>query len=103
MYTDTMLGSLLLVVMCGVAAALDAKLDLHWQMWKKQHGKNYKTEVGSKGAARNFGPHEKKIIYISFSIFWAPCQSAPLVGRTFEDLYGAGLFGLKMCLRSRLM
>ncbi|XP_067094042.1 cathepsin S, ortholog2, tandem duplicate 1 [Osmerus mordax] len=49
MYTDTMLGSLLLVAMCGVAAALDAKLDLHWQMWKKQHGKNYKTEVEELG------------------------------------------------------
>lgn len=43
-----MVGSLLLVSLCaGAAAMFDSKLDLHWDMWKKTHGKKYQTEVRS--------------------------------------------------------
>ncbi|XP_069568019.1 cathepsin S-like [Brachyistius frenatus] len=41
------LGSLLLVSMCaGAAAALDSgRLDGHWQLWKKTHGKEYRDDA----------------------------------------------------------
>uniref|UniRef100_UPI003AAD9D6E cathepsin S, ortholog2, tandem duplicate 1 n=1 Tax=Centroberyx gerrardi TaxID=166262 RepID=UPI003AAD9D6E len=45
-----MLGTLLLVSLCvGAAAMFDARLDLHWEMWKKTHGKKYQTEVEELG------------------------------------------------------
>ncbi|KAM4600635.1 cathepsin S-like [Polymixia lowei] len=45
-----MFGSLLLVSLCvGAAAMFDAKLDQHWEMWKKTHDKTYKTEVEDLG------------------------------------------------------
>lgn len=38
-----MLGALLL---CGGAAAMfDSTLDVHWELWKKTHGKMYESEV----------------------------------------------------------
>ncbi|XP_030605511.1 cathepsin S-like [Archocentrus centrarchus] len=41
-----MLGSLLLVSFCvGAAAMFDGKLEAHWELWKKTHGKSYKNEV----------------------------------------------------------
>ncbi|XP_072249827.1 cathepsin S-like [Leuresthes tenuis] len=40
-----MLGSLLLVSMCvGAAAMFESRLDAHWDLWKKTHGKMYQTE-----------------------------------------------------------
>uniref|UniRef100_A0A667ZGZ0 Cathepsin S, ortholog 2, tandem duplicate 2 n=2 Tax=Myripristis murdjan TaxID=586833 RepID=A0A667ZGZ0_9TELE len=43
-------GSLLLVSLCaGAAAMFESKLDLHWDMWKKTHGKKYQTEVEELG------------------------------------------------------
>ncbi|XP_022601848.1 cathepsin S-like [Seriola dumerili] len=40
------LGSLLLVSLCvGAAAMLDSRLDVHWELWKKTHGKTYQNEV----------------------------------------------------------
>ncbi|KAM3873507.1 cathepsin S, ortholog2, tandem duplicate 1 [Diretmus argenteus] len=45
-----MLGNLLLVSLCGwVAAMFDTRLDTHWDMWKKTHGKNYHKEVEELG------------------------------------------------------
>nr|AAX51229.1 cathepsin S cysteine protease [Paralichthys olivaceus] len=41
-----MLASLLLVSLCVEAAAmLDVRLDVHWELWKKSHGKTYPNEV----------------------------------------------------------
>uniref|UniRef100_A0A7N6ALX7 Cathepsin S, ortholog2, tandem duplicate 1 n=1 Tax=Anabas testudineus TaxID=64144 RepID=A0A7N6ALX7_ANATE len=41
-----MLGSLLLVSLCaGAAASFDSRLDVHWNLWKKTHGKMYRNEV----------------------------------------------------------
>ncbi|XP_040900601.1 cathepsin S, ortholog2, tandem duplicate 1 isoform X2 [Toxotes jaculatrix] len=41
-----MLGSLLLVSLCvGAAAVFDSRLDVHWGLWKKTHGKMYQNEV----------------------------------------------------------
>ncbi|XP_062254535.1 cathepsin S, ortholog2, tandem duplicate 1 [Platichthys flesus] len=41
-----MLASLLLVGLCVQAAAvLDGRLDAHWELWKKTHGKSYPDEV----------------------------------------------------------
>ncbi|KAM7421568.1 hypothetical protein PAMA_015619 [Pampus argenteus] len=41
-----MLGSLLLVLLCVEAAStLDSRLDVHWDLWKKTHGKTYRNEV----------------------------------------------------------
>lgn len=37
------MGALLLCV--GVAATLDSTLDVHWELWKKTHGRMYETEV----------------------------------------------------------
>lgn len=40
-----MLGGLLLVCLCvGTVVSLDSRLDNHWELWKKTHGKNYQTE-----------------------------------------------------------
>ncbi|XP_071398025.1 cathepsin S-like [Centroberyx affinis] len=40
-----MLGTLLLVSQCvGAAAMFDTRLDVHWEKWKKTHGKKYQTE-----------------------------------------------------------
>ncbi|XP_061573544.1 cathepsin S-like [Cololabis saira] len=40
-----MLASLLLVSLClGAAATFDGRLDDHWQLWKKEHGKMYQSE-----------------------------------------------------------
>ncbi|XP_029959709.1 cathepsin S, ortholog2, tandem duplicate 1 [Salarias fasciatus] len=40
------LGSLLLVSLCLEPAAMsDSGLDVHWDMWKKTHNKQYQTEV----------------------------------------------------------
>ncbi|KAI1886033.1 hypothetical protein AGOR_G00209870 [Albula goreensis] len=37
-----MFGSLLITVLCGTAVALiNPDLDLHWEMWKEEHGKIY--------------------------------------------------------------
>ncbi|XP_041843099.1 cathepsin S, ortholog2, tandem duplicate 1 [Melanotaenia boesemani] len=43
---DLMLGSLLLVSLCATAAAamFENKLDFHWELWKKTHGKKYHSE-----------------------------------------------------------
>ncbi|XP_066577467.1 cathepsin S [Amia ocellicauda] len=41
-------GSLLITVLCGVVAAhlhLDPDLDIHWELWKKTHGKSYRSQV----------------------------------------------------------
>ncbi|XP_024114329.1 cathepsin S, ortholog2, tandem duplicate 1 [Oryzias melastigma] len=39
------LGSLLLVSLCvGAASAFDSRLDIHWELWKKTHGKHYPNE-----------------------------------------------------------
>lgn len=41
-----MLASLLLVSLCaGTAAMFDSRLDVHWELWKKTHGKIYQNEV----------------------------------------------------------
>ncbi|XP_008287178.1 cathepsin S-like [Stegastes partitus] len=40
-----MLGSLLLVSLCVGAAAMDSRLDLHWELWKKMHEKMYQNDV----------------------------------------------------------
>lgn len=41
-----MLGSLLLVSLCvGAAATFDSRLDIHWDLWKKTHGKTYNSDV----------------------------------------------------------
>lgn len=41
-----MLGSLLLVSVCfGAAAMFEGQLDVHWELWKKTHGKKYQSEV----------------------------------------------------------
>ncbi|XP_034030268.1 cathepsin S, ortholog2, tandem duplicate 1 [Thalassophryne amazonica] len=41
-----MLGSVLLVSLCiGAAAAFDASLDFHWNLWKKTYGKTYHDEA----------------------------------------------------------
>lgn len=41
-----MLGSLLLIsLFVGAAAMFDSRLDLHWALWKKTHGKMYKNDV----------------------------------------------------------
>uniref|UniRef100_A0A665TPM9 Cathepsin S-like n=1 Tax=Echeneis naucrates TaxID=173247 RepID=A0A665TPM9_ECHNA len=41
-----MLAGLLLVSLCvGAAAMLDSRLDDHWDLWKKTHGKSYGDEV----------------------------------------------------------
>nr|AJT59487.1 cathepsin S protein [Sciaenops ocellatus] len=41
-----MLGSLLLFSLCaGAATMFDSKLDNHWELWKKTHGKMYKNDV----------------------------------------------------------
>nr|AWM30702.1 cathepsin S [Rachycentron canadum] len=41
-----MLASLLLVSLCvGAAATFDSRLDVHWELWKKTHGKKYRDEV----------------------------------------------------------
>ncbi|KAM9309962.1 uncharacterized protein KZ484_025887 [Pholidichthys leucotaenia] len=43
---DLMLGSLLLVSLCmGAAAMFEGQLDVHWELWKKMHKKNYENEV----------------------------------------------------------
>nr|ADP55137.1 cathepsin S [Miichthys miiuy] len=40
------LGSLLLFSLCaGAAAMFDSKLDGHWELWKKMHGKTYRNYV----------------------------------------------------------
>ncbi|XP_062848547.1 cathepsin S-like [Trichomycterus rosablanca] len=45
-----MLRSLLFTVLFGTALAItDPSLDLHWQMWKKNHSKIYSTEVEELG------------------------------------------------------
>eukprot|EP00064_Thunnus_orientalis_P016093 superscaffoldBa00003114_g16156 len=41
-----MLGSLLFVSLCvGAAATFDSRLDVHWDLWKKTHGKTYNSDV----------------------------------------------------------
>lgn len=41
-----MLGSLLVALLCGTAAALiDPSLDDHWMDWKLTHGKFYHHQV----------------------------------------------------------
>jgi len=40
-------GLLLASVWLTVVAMFETKLDLHWDMWKKIHNKNYETSVGS--------------------------------------------------------
>ncbi|KAG7234011.1 hypothetical protein INR49_006257 [Caranx melampygus] len=40
-----LLGSLLLVSLCARAVAMfDSRLDAHWELWKKTHGKSYPHE-----------------------------------------------------------
>ncbi|KAJ8383433.1 hypothetical protein AAFF_G00221330 [Aldrovandia affinis] len=51
--SGTMLGSLLVVMLCGAAAALvDPDLDLHWEMWKTRHSKVYKQQIEDFGRRR---------------------------------------------------
>lgn len=45
-FAGLMLGSLLLVSLCaGAAATFDSRLDVHWDLWKKTHEKEYQNEV----------------------------------------------------------
>ena len=42
-----MFNCMLLASICLTAAAVDTVFDFPWEMWKKTHNKNYKTQVGS--------------------------------------------------------
>ncbi|KAM9722759.1 cathepsin S, ortholog2, tandem duplicate 1 [Menidia menidia] len=43
--TGLMLGSLLLVsLVAGAAAMFEGRLDAHWELWKKTHGKKYHNQ-----------------------------------------------------------
>ncbi|CAL8247779.1 unnamed protein product [Lota lota] len=45
-----MFNGLLLASLCLTAVAMfETKFDLHWEMWKKTHNKNYETEVEELG------------------------------------------------------
>ncbi|KAM7382910.1 hypothetical protein PAMP_002605 [Pampus punctatissimus] len=58
-----MLGSLLLVSLCVEAAdMLDSQLDIHWDLWKKTHGKTYQDEVENK---HRRGLWEKNLMLIT--------------------------------------
>ncbi|XP_037532056.1 cathepsin S, ortholog2, tandem duplicate 1 [Nematolebias whitei] len=62
-HAGPMLASLLLVSLCaGAAAMFDSRLDVHWELWKKTHGKNYQNEEEN---VRRRGLWEKSLMLIT--------------------------------------
>lgn len=44
--TGVMLVNLLLFCLCvSTAAVFDSRFDVHWELWKKTHGKTYENQV----------------------------------------------------------